>query len=232
MTRSAKFFRYLWRVDAILICVAAGAVAFGVGALLVGQLMAGAARRREAAVGPLVGKVDSSEQLILGRGEPVAGTNVIRANLISHDGGSGFSSGGYAESRNTLFIEPGAREARWLLPDHDHVIVQSMDIVLEEPAKQGRTIATAALVKPRGGDRQTTSGLLLLLDAGGRRIAQVADDVRELHVAAIAGGEVNLLYERQRRLVSATFDKDSLEKRREQALDIPPLKGVARPSQE
>jgi hypothetical protein len=224
MTRSATFFRYLWRVDAVLICVAAGAIACGVGALLVGQLMAGAARRREAAVGPLAGKVDSSEQLILGRGEPVGGTNVIRANLVSHDGGSGFSSGGYAESRNTLFIEPGAKEARWLLPDHDHVIAQSIDIVLEEPGKQGRTIATAALVKPRGGDRQTTSGRLLLLDAAGRRIAQVADDVRELHVAAVAGSEVNLLYERQRRLVSATFDRDSLEKRREEALDIPPLK--------
>lgn len=148
MTRSAKVFRYLWRANAVLILVAVGAITFGVGTLLLAEWGAGAARRREAAAGPLAGRVEGGEELVLGRAEAVPGTNVIRADLVSHHGGSGFSSGGYVESRNTLFLEPGAKEARWLLADDDHIIAQSSDIVTkEQEGKPGRTVATAALVK-------------------------------------------------------------------------------------
>jgi len=40
----------------------------------------------------------------------------MRANLATLRGGEGFSSSGYAETRNILFIEPGEESARWLLP--------------------------------------------------------------------------------------------------------------------
>ncbi|SRR6266481_9223638 len=38
MRRSQKLFRYLWRISAILILLAAGAITFGSGALLIGEL--------------------------------------------------------------------------------------------------------------------------------------------------------------------------------------------------
>ena len=39
MTKSARFFRWVWRLDAILIFVATGAITFWVGALLVSRTM-------------------------------------------------------------------------------------------------------------------------------------------------------------------------------------------------
>jgi hypothetical protein len=225
MSRSAKFFRYLWRLNAILILVAAGAIAFAVATLLVAEWDASAGRQREAAAGPLAGSVESTEDVVLGRAEVVAGTNIIRADLISHQGGAGFSSGGYSESRNTLFMEPGAKEARWLLPDDDHVIVQSSDIASRaEEGKQPRTVATAALVKTRGGNRETATGRLLLFDAGAKNVVEVASNIRALHSATFGDGAIRLLYEREQRLVLATFDPISLEKRSEEALTIPLLR--------
>jgi hypothetical protein len=53
VSRSQRVFRYLWRINAILIMVAAGAITFGVGAVLVAQFGASSARSREAEVGPL-----------------------------------------------------------------------------------------------------------------------------------------------------------------------------------
>jgi len=107
------------------------------------------------------------------------------------------------------------KEARWLLPDDDHIIVRAADIATEaEPGKQSPTIATTVLVKARGGNRETATGKLLLFDPGARRVVEVADDVRELHSATLASDTIRLLYERERRLVLATFEVWSLTKRR------------------
>lgn len=47
MSKSQKFFRYLWRVNAVLILVAAGAVTLGVGGLLVAQFGTRSAKPEE-----------------------------------------------------------------------------------------------------------------------------------------------------------------------------------------
>ena len=52
----------------------------------------------------------------------------------------------------------------------------------------------------------------------------VANDVRDLHVAVLNGGDLTLLYERGKHLVSAAFDPLSLTKKREQEIDVPQLK--------
>ena len=53
MARWQRAFRYLWRINAVLILVAAGAITYGVGTLLVWQFGARTARTREAESGPL-----------------------------------------------------------------------------------------------------------------------------------------------------------------------------------
>ena len=226
MSKSQKIFRYLWRINAVLILFAAGAITFGVGDLLIGEFGARTARSREAEAGiPVAAPADSNAHLSLGRASVVAGTNVMRAVLSLDHGGKGFSSGGYSETRNILFIEPDQKEARWLLPDNDHIVSDSSDITEGSDRSSKRLIATAVLVKSPTGSPETAGGRILLFDASGRKIVEVASDVRELHLASLSGGELTVLFERNRRLVVAAFDPGSLTKRREQEIVVPQPKG-------
>jgi len=222
MSESQKLFRYLWRINAVLILFAAGAITFGVGALLIGEFGGRTARSREAEAGiPVAAAADTSAHLSLGRASVVAGTNVMRADLSLDRGGKGFSSGGYSETRNILFIEPDQKEAHWLLPDNDHIVSDSSDITEGTDRGSKRLIATAVLVKSTTGSPETDGGRLLLFDASGRKIVEVASAVRELHLTSLTGGELIMLFERNRRLVVAAFDPGSLTKRREQEIAVP-----------
>jgi len=225
MARWQKTFRYLWRINAVLILIAAGAITIGVGSLLFAQFGASTARTREAESGPLAAVGTTDTRLFLGQASVVPGTVVMRADLVLHREGGGFSSGGYAETRNVLFIDPAERQARWLLPDDRHVIAESSDIsTTGEDGKPKRTVATVALVKPSDADRQTGKGELILFGPPGNPVVRVSDDVRTLHVAALAGDLITVLYERDRQLVVAEFAATSLGKQREQTMPVPPLK--------
>src|SRR3954451_10814926 len=222
MSKTQKLFRYLWRINAVLILFAAGAITFGVGVLLIEEFGSRTARSREAEAGiPVAAAADSSTHLSLGRASVVAGTNVMRADLSLDRGGKGFSSGGYSETRNILFIEPDQKEARWLLPDNDHIVSDNSDITEGTDRSLKRLIATAVLVKATTGSPETGVGRLLLFDASGRNIIEVASNVRELHLASLSGGELIMLFERNRRLVVVAFDPGSLTKRREQEIAVP-----------
>jgi hypothetical protein len=225
VARWQRTFRYLWRINAVLILVAAGAITFGVGALLVAQFGASTARTREAQSGPLAGAGTSDPRLFLGQASVVPGTAFMRADLLLHHEGGGFSSGGYAETRNILFIDPGEKHARWLLPDDKHVIVESSDVSMsEEEKKPKRTVATVALVKASDADRQTGTGQLLLFGPSGTPTVEVSTGVRALHVAALSGQQISVLYERDRQLVVALFAAASLAKEQEHAMPVPALK--------
>jgi hypothetical protein len=225
MSKPQKLFRYIWRVNAILILVAAGAVTFGVGTLLVSELGSRSAMRREADAGPPIAGAQADPRMSLGQASVVPGTHVMRAQLLLYRDGGGFSSGGYSETRNILFIQPGEKAARWLLPDNQHVLSDSSDLVADhDDPKTKRTVATAALVKPATTELDVAKGKLLLFDPSGNRVVEVADGVRKLQVASLASGEITLLYERDRRLVLATFDAGSFARRGEQEMDVPQLK--------
>ena len=220
MKRSQKFFRYLWRINAVLILLAAAAITFGVGALLVEEFGMKVARDREAEAGIPVVAAESNAHLSLGRTSLVAGTDVLKADLTLNRGKAGFSSGGYSETRNIVFIEPGQKVARWLLPDNDHVIGDSSEISEDTDHRVRRMIATAVVVRPATDAPETASGRLLLFDPPGRKIVEVANNVRELHLATLSGSELLILYERNRHLELAAFDPSSLAKRREQEIDV------------
>jgi hypothetical protein len=173
--------------------------------------------------GVLAVQPDSKERLSLGHAELIPGSTVLRADLfVGHD--TGFSSGKGFEIRNILFIDPSDKAARWLLPDHDHVVAQTTDITDDKELRSKRTIATAVFVKAREDERATASGQLLLVDGMGRKIVEVANDVRDIHIATLDAGEVIVLFERNRRLVLATFDPTSIVKKREQEIELPQLK--------
>jgi hypothetical protein len=215
----------MWRLNAILIFIAAGAITFGVGTLLVTELGARSAWRNEAAAGPVVAGGDGDSKLVLGRASVVEGSNMMRAELTVYRSGAGFSSGGYSEVRNILFIEPGDTASRWLLPDHDHVITENSDVVKhDDQPKTSTTLATAVLVKKRGAVPEAADGKLLLFDPSGKNVVEVADAVRTIHAATLVHGDLAVLFERQRRLFLVSFDPVSLAKRREQEMSVPQLK--------
>jgi len=220
-----KAFRYLWRVNAILILVAAGAVTFGVGALLVSELHVRTARTREAESGPLAAAGTSDPRLFLGQASVVPGTIFMRAELLRSREGGGFSSSGYTETRNILFIDPKEKHARWLLADDRHVIVETSDVsTARSDGEATRTVATVALVKGVDADRQTGTGELLLFGPAGEPIVKVSENVRALHVAALSGQQITVLYERDRQLIMGAFDAASLARQEEQIMPVPALK--------
>jgi hypothetical protein len=218
-----KFFRYLWRIDAVLILFATGAIALGMGSLLFEEFGGRAANRRNAETGVAVA-VEPRMNLFLGHAQAIDGTVVFRADLTVSREGKGFSSSGYSETRNILFIDPTQRAAYWLLPDNDHVIGERSDLKDERDPMRRRVVATAVLVKPQTDQAESTSGRLLVFDSSGKNVVEVANDVRDLHVATLNGGDLTLLYERGRHLVSAVFDPLSLAKKHEQEIDVPQLK--------
>ena len=76
-----RAFRYLWRLNAVLILVAAGAITVGVGTLLFSELQGRMAQKREAETGPLP-PASGDPRLFLGQASLVQGTMVMRADLL------------------------------------------------------------------------------------------------------------------------------------------------------
>jgi hypothetical protein len=225
MTKAQKLFRRLWRINAVLILLGAGVIIVGIGSLLISELGWNTVRRREArAAVPVGGAADSSLALQLGRVSVVPGTNVMRADLFLGQGLGGFSSKGYFETRNILFIESDQKEARWLLPDNNHVINDTSEINDDPNPKAKRTIATAALVKSPGDGPEAGTGRLLLFDPSGRKVVEVATNVRALLLTQLSNGSLTILFERNRRLVTATFEPELLGERNEHEIDVPQLK--------
>jgi hypothetical protein len=223
MASARKFFRVIWRINSLLILMAAGTVIFAIGTLLLEELGV-RTRARRAEDGVAVSGSNTKSELVLGRASIVPGTQVMRAELQRPQSGVKFSGGYGSETRNLLFIEPGQRVAHWLLPDNEHIVADSSDISDQKDSCEKRVIVTAVLVKPASQSPEGGVGRLLLFDPPGKKIVEVADHVRTIQVANIGQRELNVLYERERRLFLSVFDPQSISKIREQEIEVPQLK--------
>jgi hypothetical protein len=209
---------------AILFYLVVGVV--GLSALVARDCNEAAERARAAEVPPPLAGPGSQRQLAFGRAALVSRTDVLRVDLVRQ--GSGYDSGSYAEVRNILFLDPATKAGRWLLPDSDHVIAESLEIEREAAPNVKQVLAIAGLIKPLGGDLRIAEGRLLLFDPSGKTVEALADGVRTLHVAAIGqGSEYLVMYERQRKFVVATVDPVSLKARGQQVFEVPSLESRA-----
>jgi hypothetical protein len=200
MAKSQRFFRYVWRVNGVPIFLVSGAVILGIGSLLMQEFGFNAARNRAADAGIAVVGPNVRSDLVLSRASFVEGTQVMRAELQTVSGEVKFSSGYSSETRNILFIEPGQKAAHLLLPDNDHIVVDSSDITEQTGTNEKLTVATAVLVKSATESPESAVGKLLLFNPPGNRIIEAADRVRTIQVASIKVGELNILYERDKHL--------------------------------
>ena len=221
MSNSRNFFLNLWRTSSVRVPVIMAAIALCITALLTSELGCQKAQIRDAQAGiPVPAAADSNAPLTLGRASLVEGTNVIRADLFLDRGGEVLSSKAYNEPRNILFIEAGQKEGHWLLPDNNHTVTGRSDISDNADDGVKRVVGTVVLVKPTTDSSEIRRGRLLLFNPSGTTVIEVANDVREIKLAALSGGDLTILFERDRHLVLAAFDPASLAKCWEQEVKI------------
>jgi hypothetical protein len=222
---SSKFFRTVWRVNAVVILLAAGAISLGAGALLFQEFRFDRNNRGNQAELRVDNTSTPELPLVLGRAIEVGES--IQVELLQADttGGltSGLSSGGYRPLKNILFIQSGAKDGRWLLPDNNHVLVERTELRDEPKGKTGTSFGTAIVAKSSTRQTESETGRLILFNQSGRTVVDVASDVRTIQLAAVTNGELRILYERNRQLVLAAFDPVTLQKRREDEIQVPKL---------
>jgi hypothetical protein len=220
MSKSQKIFRYVWRINAILILLAALVITVTVGFFLLQDVWRSAMRRRDADVRLSVPDSSRNARLSLSRAALVPGTNVMRAELQGPSEGGKYSSDYGRETRNILFIEPGNKKGRWLLSDNNHFVTDSHDFT-EEKNDEKRVLATAIVVRPTQPSNDSAHGKLVLFEVTGKNVVEIANHVQEIHITSVAGFELNILFERDHRLVFAAFDARTLAKLREQEIEVP-----------
>jgi hypothetical protein len=221
MSKAQKLFRYVWRINAVLILLAALLITLAVGFFLFQDLWRSAMRNRDADVRLSVPDSTRKARLSLSRASLVRGTNVMRAELQGESVGGKFSSSYGKETRNILFIEPGNKKGRWLLPDNDHIITDNNDFTEPKDSDEKRVIATAIVVRSADPRSDSTDGKLVLFDVTGRNVVELANNVKEIHITSAAGNELTILFERDNRLVFAAFDARTLAKLRELEIEVP-----------
>jgi len=239
---SQRFFRYLWRINALLILVVASAAVIVVGSLVTSRFTANVRRREAAEVAPAIRGVGSDRELTLSDLTLVEGTSVFRATLSAERGrGAEVSSGYDADTKNLLFLDISSSTAKWLLPTNEELIVRVEDVVarglnaergpdIRRSPPDGRSLplATVVLVKPYTNNPAAVTGRLLLLDVAAKRIQEVASGVRELSGTSLTtSGDIVVLFEKDRTYYFALFNPTSLEKLSARRITIPELRRAA-----
>jgi hypothetical protein len=224
--RAQRFFRYLWRINAVLIAIAAAGIAVAVVMLTVSMIQDNI-RRREAAAASVIPGKPANKELSLGDLSPIEGTSLFRATLSSqHHGIEISSSGGSSpDVRNMLFIDTASGTATWLLPNDKEVITNRADVAEQEkPGEPKAPLGMVALVKPYRESAEASTGRLLMLDLTGLHVEQFASDVFALDGVTITpAGEIAVLFQKNRKYYLALFDRTTRAKRSEREIAVPDL---------
>lgn len=221
MSSGQRFFRWVWRINALLILVAAAAAVCGVVTLVVSEVQSNIRRREAVKVAPPVVASSEAKQLRLGGFTNVRGS-VFRALLTSESESSRLSSGYSSDTRNVLFVDLTTGTGRWLLPTDDQVITVDQNL---DDEKDHTVLATVYLVKAYANGSAAETGRLLVADVAAEHVTEVAKDVQNVHgVTLTPTGEIAVLFERARNYEVALVDKSSLRKISEHTIAIPELK--------
>lgn len=220
--RAGRFFRYVWRINGVLVLAALSVALIAVVASYLSDLT----RRnvRQGADAQAVTDDRSEAPLRLEPPRTVAGTRILRAELVRSVSTSKFgSSGETSETHNILFIEPVSGTSRWLLKTHDEIVSHTEDIRPATDAREERTpLASIALVK-RSAD-EAAPGELLVFDPTGAEIVSVGDGIRRIQAAFASGSEFLVVFERDAKYHVARFDAASRRKLGEAQIRVPALR--------
>src|SRR5262244_3930336 len=142
MSRTSRFFRYLWRANALLIFAATAGIGLLLLSIVASELRWDRSRQQADEVAPVVADPTSDESFHLGSLDPVEGTDVLRGELytLRKGGGVKLGSSDYrgAETRNLLYLDTRSRTSRWLLPDNRRVVTRRLDVSGSETEKSSK----------------------------------------------------------------------------------------------
>ena len=124
----SRFFRGLWRFNALAIALAS-VLLIGLGAFILVNFMVsdwGGRRVRNVVAVPPSGEAPATERTYrLGRAQVVPGHDVMRVSLLVAEKRRRGSSYGKASDStvNVGFVDPRTLETRWLYPHRDHLVL-------------------------------------------------------------------------------------------------------------
>jgi hypothetical protein len=225
-SRAPRFFRWIWRINAVLILVAAAAAVCGVVAFVVSEVQSSVRRHDAVAAAPRVVANSESAQLHLGGFSIIPGTSVYKALLTSGRGGIDIGSSGYAaDTRNILFVDLATGAGKWLLPSDDQTITFDENVDENHRDADRTTLANVFLVKPYSSHSEAAPGRLLVTDATAAHVTEIAPDVQSVNgVTLTPAGEIAVFFQRGRNYEVALIDKSSLRKISERTITVPELK--------
>jgi len=228
MNRSSRFFRQVWRVNGLLILVAAAAATFAVCALVWSELESNMRRQSTEAVAPVIPGKQASPELHLGGFSAIDGTSLYRATLsVADRGDSKMSSSSYSsETRNILVVDSATATSHWLLPTDKELIVYNQDVLPEsKDAHFQPPIATVVLVKSLSSSPEVEEGRILVSDLSATDVQEVASGVREVHGAShTSAGQIALLFEQKRTFHIAMVDANTRKVTSDRVVNVPALK--------
>jgi hypothetical protein len=214
----------VWRVNALLILVAAAAATFGIGTLVWSQVETSMRRDSAEAVAPVVPGKQTTGELRLGGLSPVEGTTLYRAILSTTDRSvSGFSSGGYSsDTRNILVIDSASGTANWLLPTDKELIVYNQDVTKHETEGPA---ATVVLVKTNSSNSETEEGRLLVADLAATDVRELVSGVRAVDgVSLTTAGQIVIMFEEKRSFHLALVDAGTRRLLSDRVVVVPALR--------
>jgi hypothetical protein len=224
--RTGRFFRYVWRINAVAILLILAAAIVAMGLSFVSDIARQAGRHRTPAAQPIA-QEDSETPLKLGPPRTVAGTKTLRLELTkTRPASKGYgSSSDSSETRNILFVDPATGASTWLLKSHKSIVAYTEDIHADDDSKQNRLLASIALVKPEVDNDDSATGELLVFDASGGQIASVGGKVRSVHAAvAVNRAEFIVVFERGGKYHIARFDSATRRKTGETEIKVPAIR--------
>ena len=221
--KTQRFFRYLWRANAVVIFAAACAVLLLMGPLFLRGILLDLRHPQDSGV-PVVHQPEPGQRpLTLGAFSLVDGTNTARAELSVTRSEIGFgSSGEYSETRNILWVDLNNGAARWLLPNHKQVVTYHADVAPTTQSGTSFPVAGLFLFKPSGSATDLAAGQLVVVSPNGERQQQIASGVQKVESWILKGSlELVVIYRGSDRYRLAAIDANTLKKRYDADLRLP-----------
>ena len=142
-----RFFRVVWRINAILICLASLLLLFALSYAVISSLPTSRGNADNATVKPSGDKPDDKIELSIAEAEPLPGTKVVRLEVSRGAHGqklSSFSRGEPWGACNYIFYDAGSNGTTTLFPSNSNFIATCNDLCFPETPYNERVLKWSA----------------------------------------------------------------------------------------